>query len=342
MSREISEDAVRLDNRPKVFLRLITLAVLAALALGSVGCGRLAQRRFGSARGTAGTGSLTTATLESGGITRTYHVHVPPHYNGSTPYPLVLAFRGHGGDGPGQEKISHLAEVADANNFIVVFPDGVDHGWNDGRQPAGTTSVDDVGFTRAMVERLEADYKIDKGRVYATGFSNGGFFVYRLAIELPDTFAAVAPVAANLGEPLASGTKLSKPVSVCQIEGTADPLVPWGGGTVGGGLADRGSCISAGDTISFWVGADGASGTPSTFALPDADPDDGSNVLEKTYSGGREGSEVIQYEVTGGGHAWPGGWQYLGVRIIGSTNRDFDAGEAMWDFFKSHSRRGRA
>jgi|GEM_PF-5150533 hypothetical protein len=80
MSRAISEDAVRLDNRRKVFLRLITLA---ALALGFAGCGRLAQRGFGGTRGTAGTGNLTTATMESDGITRTYHIHMPPSYNGS-------------------------------------------------------------------------------------------------------------------------------------------------------------------------------------------------------------------------------------------------------------------
>ena len=314
----------------------------AILLVAGAGCRRSeTSRNRTSTGGISGAGSIYDAPreIQSGGRTRTYRVHVPSFYNGSSQMALVLAYHGHGGDGASMEKLSHLSEIADRDGFIVVYPDGVDRGWNDGRQPAGQdVSVDDVGFTRDLVKTLESQYAIDPGRIFATGMSNGGFMCFRLACDAPDVIAAIAPVGALMGADLAKGNTSTTPVSVLVILGTDDPFVPWSGGAVAGGLAGRGNALSTADTIAFWVRLDGCSPKPESAALQDGDPTDGTKVRSDTYNGGRNGTEVELITVDGGGHTWPNGWQYMRKRIIGATSMDIDASDAIWQFFTSHPR----
>jgi polyhydroxybutyrate depolymerase len=325
-------------RRAGIRVVVICLLLVPVVATGT-GCRRLRTSGNGtSPTAPQGAGTLydNSRELQSGGLTRTYSVHVPPSYDSASPAPLVIAYHGHGGTGEGMEKLSHLYEAADRKGFIVAYPDGIQHGWNDGRQSAPPMNVDDVGFTRDLVAAIESQYNIDRGRIFATGMSNGGFFCYRLACDAPDIFAAIAPVSALMGEALASSNTSTTPVSVLIIEGTADPFVPWHGGAVGGGAGGRGNALSAADTVAFWVRLDGCSATPSTVTLPDKDPSDGTSVKHDTYPGGRGGTEVELYTVDGGGHAWPGGWAYLGRRAIGNTSRDIDASAVILDFFASH------
>ncbi len=319
-------------------VRVAVICILLALVIAGGGCRRLRTSGKGtSPAATQGAGTLydNPRELQSGGLRRTYSVHVPPSYSGASPTPLVIAFHGHGGTGEGQEKLSHLSEAADGKGFIVAYPDGIEHGWNDGRQSA-PMNVDDVGFTRDLVAAIESRYNINRSRVFATGMSNGGFFCYRLACDAPDIFAAIAPVSALMGEDLANQNTSTTPVSVLIIEGSSDPFVPWQGGAVAGGAGGRGNALSAADTVTFWVRLDGCSTTPTSETLPDTAPSDGTPVKRDAYGGGRDGTEVELYTVEGGGHAWPGGWAYLGQRVIGRTSRDIDASTIILDFFAAH------
>jgi len=90
--------------------------------------------------------------------------------------------------------------------------------------------------------------------------------------------------------------------------------------------------------VGFWVKANNCSTIPVVTVMPDIDPEDGTKVIRKEYSGGTDRSEVILYTIDGGGHTWPGGIQYLPAKIIGKTSRDIDATEVIWSFFKNHSR----
>lgn len=305
-----------------------TFIAMACLLVSGSGCARLRHARRASSSG--------ERRISSGGLVRTYSLHVPTSYSGSRPFPLVIAYHGHGGDGSGQERVSGMDATADANSFIVAYPDGLDKGWNDGRSGAVNSGVDDIGFTSDLIARIEKDYAIDARRVYATGLSNGGMMCYRVAMELGDKVAAIAPVAALLSQDLANRGALRVPVSVMVTEGTDDPLMPFNGGEVGLFLQARGTVISTADTISFWVKADGCTTTPAITHLADKDPADGTRVTFSDYTGGTNGTEVRLYTVEGGGHAWPGGVPYLGPRIIGQTSKDFVASQAIWDFFKSH------
>lgn len=139
----------------------------------------------------------SVATFQFGGLTRSYRLHVPP----AEPSGLVISLHGGGGTGAGQEALTDFDAVADAADLLVVYPDGYDKSWADGRgaSPADRRHLDDVGFLVALAAKLVHDFDIAPGHVFATGMSNGGFMSNRLACDRADIFAAVAPVAGTLG-----------------------------------------------------------------------------------------------------------------------------------------------
>ena len=273
----------------------------------------------------------STQQLVSGGLTRTFLVHVPASYTGSAAVPLVLAYHGLGGTGQGMSVLTHFSRVADKDGFIVVYPDGINKAW------MTNPSVDDTRFTRDLIGYLEAKYKIDARRVYATGMSNGGFMCYSLAYGLSDLIAAFAPVSALLPSPSAY-LKFPRPVPVHIIQGTADPLVPYNGGPLSPIASNsKVTVMSAPNTASYFAKLDGCSTSATTESLPDKVPTDGSTAKRATYGGGRNGTEVVLITVVGGGHTWPGGLQYLPASVVGPVCQDFDASELIWQFFARHT-----
>jgi polyhydroxybutyrate depolymerase len=232
-----------------------------------------------------------------------------------------------------------LNPVADREGFIVAYPDGVDKQWNDGREIFAAANIDDVGFLSTLIDHIARRYNIDPGRVYATGISNGGLMSFRLACDLSEKVTAVAAVTAALSDDLLRHCSPSQPVSVLLINGTQDPLVPWGGGQIKVGRQERGTVISTPDSIQFWVTQNHCWGPPNVSWEPDVNLKDGTRVRREAYEGCRDGTEVVLYAVEGGGHTWPGGQQYLPKSLIGRTSRDIDANELIWHFFEGNSAR---
>lgn len=269
-------------------------------------------------------------TLRVGKVERTYRLRVPASYRKENPVPLVFDLHGGGSNARQEARASGMVRLSDKEGFIVVHPDGIGRRWNDGRLDR---DADDVGFIKALLDALSKEYSIDPKRVYATGISNGGFMSQRLAIEMSDRFAAIAPVAAGLGEKTAENFKPEHPVSVILLNGTDDPLVPYHGGPV---ARSGTNTISTDDVVKTWVAHNGCSERPETDELPDTDPKDGTRVKRLTWSGGKNGTEVVLYRIEGGGHTFPGGMQYLPERIIGKVCRDIDSAEVIWNFLKAH------
>jgi polyhydroxybutyrate depolymerase len=303
-------------------VRLRVLAVSLAAAICLVGCGtRQAQ---GAARDQFG-------TFAFGGLNRTYTVHVPP----GPPVGLVLSLHGGGGTGTGQQGLTDFDAVADASNLLVVYPDGYDKSWADGRgaAPADRRHLDDVGFLVALVSKLQIDFGVPHGHVFATGMSNGGFMSNRLACDHADVFAAIAPISGTLGPSV--GCEPSRPVSVLFAHGTTDPVVPFDGGNVRGrgGLSHS---ISAKGLVNMWRVADACQGEPEAQVLPDVG--DGNLVRRFASTRCAAGTEVLFYQIDNGGHTWPGGKQYLPKVVIGATTRAFDGSQAIAQFFLSHAR----
>ena len=267
------------------------------------------------------------ARLEHGGLTRTYLVHVPPGYDGKKPVPLVLSFHGRHGQGKDQADLTGFNDVSDRHGFLVVYPDGVGKSWNalHGTGEAQARGVDDVGFVGALIDSLVEHYEIDEDRIYASGMSNGGFFAHRLGCELSERIAAIASVAGQMAPDLAKICRPAVPVPVLDIHGTRDRIVPMDGGTTDGG----GSLLSAEETVGVWQRLNGCSGaTKETLSR--------GGVVCRSSEGCK--APVTLCTVKGAGHTWPGGKQYAPRLLVGTTNRDVDASEMIWEFFDANAR----
>jgi polyhydroxybutyrate depolymerase len=272
--------------------------------------------------------------VESGGQTRTYLVHLPKDYDHAQHWPVVFVLHGGGGRGQGIDVLTHFDDFADRNGVIAVFPDGITSGWNDGRVAPrlAVHTADDVAFISALLDKLESEYSIDSARVYAAGISNGGFMSFRLGCELAARIAAIAPVAAALSMDLAKTCHPARPVPTLMINGTADPLVPYQGGEVN---AKGGEIFSAEISAQKWAQMNECPNASATTTVPPK-TSGGLPTRILRYSGCKSGADVELHAIEGGGHTWPGGFQYLPERTIGKTSREFDANEVIWKFFSAH------
>ena len=260
--------SLRLTVRRCGHLALAALCVVAYLAVGA-------------APASAG----QPGRLDFGGLARTYSLHVPPGLE--HPAGLVVNLHGAGAIGAGWEWETNYDAVADAHGFIVVYPDGIDFSWADGRGASvpDQQGVDDVGFITGLVAKLVADFGIDPGHVYATGMSAGAFMANRLACQRADVFAAIAPVAGTLGVNV--GCAPSRPVSVLVTHGTADPVVPFNGGPM--------------------VGRGGAS---DIISAPE---------LAARFR--QAGGDVVLKQIDGLGHIWPGDAAEASAQFFASHSR---------------------
>lgn len=269
------------------------------------------------------------------GRTRTYSLYVPPMPPPSPAVLLVLHASGGDGDRVRVLTAGLAEEEADRLGFVVVYPDGVDGGWNGCRRSApyraNTENVDDVRFLRSIVNRLDDSYGVDASRVWALGFSNGGHLAMRLALEAPDDFAAVAAIAASLPteeelDCVASG----RPASVMIVNGTADPISPFEGGEVRTEGAGRiGVVRSSVESARYFADLIEA---PEEPQLTLASSSEGSRVEIARWSGG-EGREVVLVSVQDGGHTIPGSPAAFPPEF-GAVDRGFDALAAAIEFFR--------
>lgn len=291
---------------------------------------------------------LSTHTLEHDGITRQYHLFVPEGLPRRGRVPLVIALHGGGGSGRGWAQSrggDNWIPQARRDGFIVVFPEGYERRWNDGRREVHRTlfgrpryQADDVGFISRLIDTLVREYPVDRDRVFATGISNGGFMSFRLALDLSEKIRAIAPVTAQISVALEDKQPRQK-VSLLLINGTEDPLVPYNGGHVRIGAGrSRGEILSTYETVRRFAEWNGCRGEPRRKDLPDTDSSDGTRIEKIYYEVCEDGTDVILLKVHGGGHTWPGGIQYLPQRRVGRVSRDINATQEIAQFFLQRPR----
>lgn len=312
--------------------KMVTVLLVGVLAAGASMCAVRTGRR--GRRGEVGD---SEGHLEFQGRSRFYELHVPPGYRSGTPTPVVLVFHGGGGWPSAMRYQSGMDRVSDREGFIAAYPGGT--GFRKNRMLtfnagiccsyAVERNVDDVGFTAAVIDDLAAHYTIDRDRVFATGLSNGAMMAYRLACELADRIAAVAPVSGTMG---VSNCAPSRPVSVMHFHGLEDQNSPYAGG-IGKHSVSGVIFRSVDETIRFWVQHDGCPQTPTTSTQGEC--------TRFAYGPCREGSEVVLWRIGNGGHAWPGGkTTMLEKLIVGRVSNDISASDLMWEFFKRHTLHG--
>jgi polyhydroxybutyrate depolymerase len=277
-----------------------------------------------------GRGRLTVSSGE-----RSYLLHVPTA--GSEPRPLVLAMHGYTLNATEHERTTGLSEIADREGFVVVYPEGIGAptSWNAGICCSyDDKSRDDLEFLGALIDDLGERTCLDQGRVYATGFSNGGMLTYRMACEMSDRIAAVASVAGSMVLPEDQCHPL-RPVPLMHTHGTADPIVPFDGGSGPAWLTPAGETPatfpSAAEEVALFAALnDCSSNTESVFSQSDTEC---VRQLDCT-----DNAAVMLCTVDGGGHAWPGGADpgLLLSLIMGPQSQTLATSQVMWDFLKEH------
>jgi polyhydroxybutyrate depolymerase len=269
--------------------------------------------------------------LVIGELTRSYFVHVPPSYDPKKPAPVVLVLHGAAMNGAMMEWFCGLSKKADDAGFIAVYPNGTGLGgtlltWNAGEFPGGLNTIrpDDVAFIGKVLDDVASVVRVDDKRIYAAGMSNGGMMAYRLAVEMPGRFAAIASVA---GVMCLDKPDLKQPIPILHIHGTKDNLVPFAGTREGGGPF-RFQAVE--ESLKPWCKLNGCAEMPEVTELDTKH--DKLKVLRKDYCTGKEKAPVMLYVVEGGGHTWPGIDHH--ARFLGENTHNIDANDLIWDFFK--------
>jgi polyhydroxybutyrate depolymerase len=209
-------------------------------------------------------------TLQFGGQTRSYILHVPPSYTGKFPVPLVIDMHGWTSTAAMQALISGFRQKSDEEGFLVAWPQGLNNSWNamDCCPPSFLSGVDDVGFIKALASEIATLGYIDPSRVYVTGLSNGGSMSHRLACDAADVFAAAAPVSYPLD---ATTTRCDpvRPITVAHFHGLNDMQVPYAGGgpfndRFGGGAFNF---MPAQQSLTTWAQINACTDTRQTLDL---------------------------------------------------------------------------
>lgn len=287
-------------------------------------------------------GPVETMTLDVGGRPRRYTVFTPSHLEPGAS--VLVVFHPSQSSGRKMRRIvgGVLERIAQKENVVIVYPDGYEGHFNDCRRVASYSArklnVDDVGFTRRILERLVAEKKIDPERVFALGYSNGGHMALRLALEVPEMVKGVAAIAANLPAPDNMGCKVARSPSrfVTFVEGTEDPINPYAGGRVTlFGFGDRGKVLSAQASAEWFARALGLA-TAETRTL---EPVSGISARQQDWIS--SGGHVRLVTIEGGGHTVPRA-AYRFPRILGLTYPSDSVLESTWQFFEDALAGGQA
>jgi len=338
--------------RRLVLVGLVLLALPACARATRAPARTDADRLVGASEGTY---------LVPGWDDRDYILHLPPSYDGTTVIPVVFGFHGGGGRKSGfvrtgclggdESSPNCLSAVADREGFALVMADGVDapglrgRSWNagggrDGFRCVGgeacATASNDVAYFDALLAEVRRAIAVDDTRIYATGISNGGAISHRLACERADVIAAIAPGGGPNQAPPFPGLAPARAVPVLHIHGTEDPC--WGyDGSILEETCDDGTggvFVDVDASMDGWRDRNGCTGTTEE-ALPDTASDGTSSTVIR---GVGCAADTVHVRVEGGGHTWPGGWQYLDEERVGRVSTDFDANDMIWRFFEEHSR----
>jgi polyhydroxybutyrate depolymerase len=280
-------------------------------------------------------------SLTVGGLDRHYLLHLPSGAaTDGRPLPLVVVLHGAAGDARSTADMTGFSPLADRARFIAVYPEGTSIGVDPPRQTwnagfccgaAVRNQVDDVGFLAALIDKLAADYPVDRHRIYLTGLSNGAMLAYRFAGRYPDRVAAIAPVAGTIGGTAGTGQppitidRPGRPVPVLIIHGMMDGYVLYRGG-VSPNVSNPGRFnVSVDDAVRFWTAADGCAHRPTEGATADG------HVFFRDYGACRDRAEVRLVALAEGPHEWPAAIE----RPDGGLE---PTAALIWRFFRRHER----
>lgn len=247
------------------------------------------------------------------------------------PRPAVFVF--HGAGGTAERVRGYVNLTLSEQGWVEVYPDAIGGLWSDGRAALSGGLLrrgNDIGFVRALVDELVAEGRVDPGRIFFTGPSNGGAMTLLVLCQAPELAAGAA--VAIMTQPVGLDCPPGPPVPLMFVLGTHDPLIPFGGGVIRIRGRDRAGVRSTEETLAFWAERNRC-GASAARMLADRDPDDGTRVRLVDYAGCE--APLSAFIVQGGGHSWPGAnVPPLVERFLGRTSRDVSATAEIEGFFR--------
>ena len=272
---------------------------------------------------------FSNETFEFDSNTREYQLYIPSSYSENSLSPLMFNFHGGNGTSQGQIAISDMRDLADENNFILVYPQAIADPTDDGSLNwifKGDSDHDDIYFIDALISELSEEYQIDLERVYVCGYSLGGEFVYELLCRLNNKIAAGVAVARTMGQYQYENCNPQHPTAIMTILGTEDYESNYNG-VVYNGVTYY---ISADDTHQYWVDFNNTENDPNETELPNYNNTDGTTVTKRVWENGDSCVVVSELRVNGGGHDWPGSF----------GNMDINSDTEIWNFVSNFSVNG--
>ncbi len=268
------------------------------------------------------------------GKIRRFYVEYPA---GPRPAPAIVILHGRAGNPNRMRRVTQFK--LHERGWVEIYPEGIGKQWNDGRTGADgkpLSKTDDLGFLRAILDRLASEGLIDPARVFFTGVSNGGAMTLRVICQAPELVAGAVVVIMN--QPVGMDCPDGPPVPLMFIHAAADPLVPFVGGPITVlGKKSRGSVLSAAETVARYA-LRNRCGAWEEIAITDHFPNDGTLVRLHTYRGCAQ--PLFQYIIDGGGHTWPGNRNHSWVqKLLGRTSLDISATFEIETFFTDLARR---
>jgi polyhydroxybutyrate depolymerase len=267
--------------------------------------------------------------IESGGLRRTA-VLVERERLKLGRRAVIVVLHGGSGSGARVRRNLGLEEAIRSRNVTLVYPDAINGHWGETKEAAQR----DVDFLRTLVDQLIANGTADRRKIFLVGSSTGGMLALRIACDRAgEAYAGVATIIANLPADIAESCQPPKPIPLMVINGTANPLMPYAGGTTK--ISDaKVDVVSTDATLAPFAKADGCGDGRITVALPDKDPKDGTRSYLDKLNGCKAPVELIRVE--GGGHTIPGRFTAGTTRgqPVGAHTHDFDAAHVIWDFFR--------
>ena len=255
--------------------------------------------------------------------TRKFIAFLPQDYDPEVQMPLVINMHPFLTNAPFQMRYTKFNGIADREGVIVVYPSAIRGTWNSGTFFGVEQPTDDLGFLNALIDYMAVLYNIDTRRVYATGYSNGGYMSYTLACEASSRFAAIAPVASTMNPDLMDVCNPDRPMPVMAFNGTTDLLVPYEGSDVGAPIDD---------IFELWRMINDCDNEPSIIDVPNINTFDNTTTQMFSYNNCGDRSEAILFKIDNGGHTWPG----RNFPLLGNTSQDIQANEEIWEFFSRH------
>ena len=263
--------------------------------------------------------------IKIGNETRPFTLYVPKTIDVSKPIPLVLNLHGSGMSNTEQMFYSEMNKTAEKYGFAVLYPQGNNKDWNVGFEMDYDDGQDDVGYIKQVLQEVKNQISVDENAIFAIGLSRGGFFTYRLAAEMSDTFSGICAVGAPIPVEVMKRNNSKAKMAVLIVHGTDDEIVSYEG--------KESAYASTDETVDYWLERNNNHKLPSIEKIDLTE--DGTSVTIKRFS---KNPNVMLITIENGGHTWPGSDPFNIGFPLGKTTQDICINEIMWKFFDANRR----